>query len=230
MKYAITIIMLIFALSVVACSKKKENLPMPSEPEIPKRTCERMTQDYFNGFMDSSNGFIGIMIVYSNISGESPDKSPSDLLMISFKSGRYDPSDKTSTYENKNLSEITSFNAYRSHLTPPSTHDSYRCELPPETIKLILDMIREKGDYYFNGDEYKGKDSVEIEVDNDFGYDRYFALHIRKPNQVPGEKYITKTVYKGWGAGKEPPEELKPMIEYIEGTIFPAMLLYKQDR
>ena len=230
MRYAIIIMMLILALSVVACSKKKEKLPMPSEPEIPKRTCERMTQDYFNGFMDSSNEFTDILIVYSNISGESPDKSPSDLLMISFHSGRYNPSDKKSTLENKNLSEITSFNAYYSHLTPPSIHDMYKCELPPETIKLILDMIREKGDYYFNGDEYKGTDSVEIEVDNDFGYDRYFALHIRKPNQEPGEKYITKTIYKGWGAGKEPPEELKPMIEYIEGTIFPAMLLYKQDR
>ena len=124
---------------------------------------------------------------------------------------------------------MTSFYAFYQRLTPPSTVDRYKCELPTETIISILKMIPEKGEYYFNCDEYKGRTSIEIESDNDFGHDNFFSLHIDLPNQTDNRKFVSQTICKGWSPGTEPPEELKPLMDYLENTIIPAIKLYKVD-
>jgi hypothetical protein len=124
----------------------------------------------------------------------------------------------------KVLSEIQQYDvSYTYYDYNSRTYQSFGCELPSNLIIPIFQLIQQE-DYYFNGDEFNGAESREIAQDIMFGHINFISMHIQQPDQPCGEQHVSKTFCKGWDPGDNPPQELMPVINYLENTIIPMLL------
>lgn len=183
----------------------------------PVYTREPMTSEYFNNFLDSTESFSDIGFVY--MLGYDPEfpNEPQKWIRISIDV-------KTGIDENyllnQSLQEIEVFNGiYYDGIE----WKSYKCSLSQENVMPIFHFIQGNADFYFNAVEYNGEESLDYALERSFGHEDYISMSIFQPDQPAYETGTSKTFCKGWDPGDDPPEELLPLINYLEETIIPMI-------
>jgi len=188
--------------------KEFPSVPLPTYP---------ITSNYFNDFMNSTEQFSQFRFRYT-ISPVSQKSNSWEYVFIIQSPTDLDPN--TDLLVNKTLNTI---NSYSANYDINSTSESYMLDIGSALIMPMLQIIQSQSSYYFNSEEYNGREYRRIIVEEDFGHENYISMTIEGPQLEPFTRPVSKTFCKGWDPGDSPPSELMPLINYIENTIFPYM-------
>jgi hypothetical protein len=175
-----------------------------------------MTEEYFNQFLNSQTQFSYITFGYMI----SPDPSNWDLQtkLFDFNIGNNADSNEE-MFINYALNDVI---YYPSHYFDESMNTSFSYELSSNLIQPIYGFVSQNPDYYFSGEEFHGEECLNTGVGSDFGHSCFITLSIQAPD-CPIENCPCKAFCKGWNANENPPEELIPLINYLENVIIPKM-------
>lgn len=191
-----------------------ETISCEAQPPVPF-THYPLTSDYLQGFMDSTIEFTQFYLIYDmNIDMNHHDIRKQRLTIMI----RQNLEERT--YLNMSLSNIESFYSY---YTDKDIRQNFEYNIPENLITPILQMIQQQGDYYFNAEEYGGDESLEYYFGRQLGHVNHIALDIYPADRDIFTPKSVKAFCKGWDPGADPPEELMPLIDYIENVILPEM-------
>jgi len=188
-----------------------KNLPTPRIPREP------ITQEYFDEFMESTLQF---SIVYFEYCMSYDENNPNARKQVFRLNTPMEIDTSTNLIRNRVLSDIIHSEAY---YKDRDLSQAFRCDLSNNQVLKILQTMQSQGDYYFNAEEYGGEESLDIAMPRAFGHVNYITMTIEEPQLEPFDIPPHKTLCKGWDPGDDPPEELMPLINYLENVIFPEM-------
>jgi len=241
MKYLNIIFLLIVMISLAICCQKdfndnknnqeRKETGFQKEAPIPAdlNTYEPMTQEYFDGFMNSTNEFSIIYFYY--YTGLDSNHLDAEEKVFGFNIQGEQIHDGTKyRFVNKKLNEIDYYISDYTYIDINSTpnYKSYSHDLTPDLIIPLFQIIQQNGDYLFNAAEYNGAERVEYRHEMQFGYRNNVVLKIQQPDQPENNERVFKAFCKGWNPGEEPPAELMPVINYLENTIIPILLQHPE--
>jgi hypothetical protein len=184
-----------------------------------------MTQEFFDGFMNSTNEFS--MIYFYYYMGLDKNHLDVDEKGFGFRiQGERIHDGSKYWFVNLKLNDIDYFISHYTYvdnnLTP--NYKSFKYDLPSNSVIPLFQIIQQNGQYLFNAAEYDGAESAEYRHEMQFGHRNNVALIIQKPNQSYNDQLLFKAFCKGWDPGENPPQELMPVINYLENTIIPILL------
>jgi len=233
----IYIILIIFLFQLISCGHnnadiKQDQIKMTSNVtyDAPMQTQLSfhypMTRQFYNGFLNSTNEFTMIYFYYAMGIDENHPDAPDQNLSISI-TPKWVPEYGPDHFKNQKLNEINVYPAYYNFVDTNSNpnYKDYSFDLPQKIMLQILQIIQQNGTYYFNAQEYGGEPSKHIASEMQFegGYRNGISLEIQQTDQPVREQLVFKTFSKGWNPGSNPPPELMPLINYLEGTVIPLM-------
>lgn len=193
-----------------------DEAPACEPPVIHPDTHFPVTAEYFQQFMNGEAEFSWIKIYY-NI-GLSPycDDLP-ELSMV--LESNYDFTDEM-YWVDMTLNELEFFigDLY-------DTDQKFYCAgyTIDENIMPIFEIIQNDLNYYCNAEEYNGEDSVEFINPWEMGieFKNYIQITFYPPDISFYNCPPLKSIIKGWNPCDDPPEELMPLINYMEDVILP---------
>ncbi len=185
-------------------------------PRIPR---EPITQEYFVDFMESTLQFSLLRFEYSMSYDEDNPNARKQVFQLKIP---MEIDNSTDLIRNRVLSEIIHYEAYYKD-KDGDLAQRFKCLLPSNIILPIFQTMQSQGGYYFNAEEYGGEESLDIALPRAFGHVNYITMTIQEPELEPFDIPPHKTLCKGWNPSEEPPEELMPLIYYLESVIIPEM-------
>lgn len=183
-------------------------------PRIPR---EPITEEYFDDFMESTLQFSLVWFEYCMSYDENNPNARNQAFHLDIP---MEIDSITDLIRNRALSDI---NQYESFYKDRDINQRFNCILPPNIILPIFQTMQSQSDYYFNAEEYGGEEILDIALPRAFGHVNYITFTIQEPELEPFDIPPHKTLCKGWDPGVDPPEELMPLIDYLEGVIIPEM-------
>ena len=188
-----------------------EDGPMPP----PRFTAEPLTAEYFQSFLASEIDFSMMYFDYNVGIDAEHLYEISEGLAINTHALYLDHV----YFNNQNLNSIQDFYAFYGD----NDWNSFECDLDKTLVMPLFDLFLEQPEYFFNGDEYGGEESLKIGTGISFGNRNYVILEIYQPDKKISETGTAKAFCKGWDPGDDPPVELIPVLAYLENVILPEM-------
>ena len=177
-----------------------------------------ITPAYFQDFLDSLEPFSSVFIVY--YMAGSPDY-PNDVRQVLKIDSLREVDQENEIIVNKTLSSISEYGStYRDW----DNEIFYLFdELPASFVQPIYSILQEQEDYYFNAAEYDGEASIYIDSGLELSHKNMIELTIFFPDLTFHSDLEAYYINKGWDPGENPPEELMPLINYLETVIIPEL-------
>ena len=207
-KISLLLMLLLFGFT----SPAQTDIPPMKNPVI---THYPFTQEYFEGFMDSEEEFTMIYFNYFMRSNSSHPDARWQRLDVEARY-RYNGG----TLLNFPLSEIDEFYSYYIDI---DINQSYEHKIPSNLVIPMFQVILDNGNYFFNAEEFNGEETLEYGSITELGLQNRIIMQIYLPNQEQPELPTKRTFIKDWNIGDDPPEELMPLIDYLEDVILPEM-------
>lgn len=177
-----------------------------------------ITPEYYQSFMNSEIEFSAFDLYYSVYDwDEHPNPRKQFLRICSY------PFDRANNIHlDHTLSDIAFYNW--STYSDLDINQEFKYDLPAELVLPMLMEIQEDGDYFLNAEEYEGEESLEFYSFADWKPVNYISLMLSNPNMEIGDIPESKRAFiKHWPRDEDPPEELLPLIDFIENVILPEM-------
>jgi hypothetical protein len=174
-----------------------------------------LTEQYYQQFMDSEMEFCQMSFYYV-VYLEPPEAYNYGLNFFALT--EY----VNSECVNQTLEDIEVFSATHD-IDDDSSLSYFEYKIPIEHIMPIFNLIQQNPGYYFNAEEYGEEESLSFVAGGELGNKNFVTLKIGLPGRTELSNHQFKAFSKGWDLGDDPPEELLPLIDYIENTILPIM-------
>ena len=217
-------ISIIVALAVMlVCSPTPGYADFCPPPTPNPVTHNPITSEFYNQFMNSEVEFTKIEIRYSM--GQAPGYGHLRDQRL-FMESNTDITDDM-YWVNMTLTDLEFFIAHYSDwdVTPHFYHAGYTIE---DDMLPIFQLVQANLDYYCNAEEYNGEESIEFINPWEMGieFKNYVMLSFYPPDVNFWACPPLKSFVKGWHPGEAPPEELMPLIDYLEAEIIPIARLH----
>jgi len=210
-KYLVPLLFAVLFLSFSSDSSSDTTLDIP-----PVITHYPITQEYFQGLIDLEEEFSSIELVYYMRKDTAhPDARQQKLVLFS----RF-IRDHEGNILNLNLSTVETYHTfYRDN----DEQQTYIFDIPSELVIPMFHLIQQNGDYLFNAEEFNGEESLVYAYFHELGITNNVRLEIKPPDRIKFVFPDIKMFVKGWEIGEDPPEELMPLIDYLEEVIIPIV-------